>query len=86
MEYYLIVWGRKIIVDKTVYSGYWNLVNHQNNLRRREILFSVLPSSLFEKENFSLEDILLDLTIDSEKIVEKNYIRATIRITSETEW
>ncbi|EFM26604.1 hypothetical protein HMPREF9319_1744 [Streptococcus equinus ATCC 700338] len=40
---------------------------------------------MFEKENFRLEDILLDLTIDSEKIVEKNYIRATIRITSETE-
>ncbi|HEM2542030.1 sigma factor-like helix-turn-helix DNA-binding protein [Streptococcus suis] len=70
MEYYLIVRGRKIIVDKTVYSGYWNIVNHQNYLRRREILFSVLPFSSFENDNFKLEDVLPDLTIDTEKIVE----------------
>ncbi|HEM4868598.1 TPA: sigma-70 family RNA polymerase sigma factor, partial [Streptococcus suis] len=70
MEYYLIVRGRKIFVDKKVYSGYWSLVNHQNYLRRREILFSVLPFSSFEKENFRLEDVLPDLTVDIEKIVE----------------
>lgn len=29
MEYYLIVRGRKIFVDKKVYSGYWSLVNHR---------------------------------------------------------
>ncbi|HEM4752466.1 TPA: sigma-70 family RNA polymerase sigma factor [Streptococcus suis] len=70
MEYYLIVRGRKIFVDKKVYNGYWSLVNHQNYLRRREILFSVLPFSSFEKENFRLEDVLPDLTVDIEKIVE----------------
>lgn len=45
-------------------------MNHQNYLRRREILFSVLPFSSFENDNFKLEDVLPDLTIDTEKIVE----------------
>ncbi|HEP1568364.1 TPA: sigma-70 family RNA polymerase sigma factor [Streptococcus suis] len=70
MEYYIYVRGKKIPVNSSVYKGYWKLVNHEKYLKRREIKFSVRPFSDFESNEFNLEEVIPDMSIDVEKIVE----------------
>ncbi|MFM0760249.1 sigma factor-like helix-turn-helix DNA-binding protein [Streptococcus suis] len=70
MKYYIYVKGKRIPVGIELYKSYWKLVNHEKYLRRREVKFSVRPFSDYENEGFSLEDVIVDKSIDVEKVIE----------------
>ncbi|MFI3124800.1 sigma-70 family RNA polymerase sigma factor [Streptococcus suis] len=70
MKYYIYVKGKKIPVSKEIYQSYWQVVNHEKYLNRKERKFGVLPFSSLEFEGLPLENILSDATVDVEKLVE----------------
>lgn len=70
MKYYIYVRGSKIPVTETVYKSYWQLVNHEKYLGRKDRKFGVLPFSSFEVDGLPLENILPDTTVDVERLVE----------------
>ncbi|HEO8062838.1 TPA: sigma-70 family RNA polymerase sigma factor [Streptococcus agalactiae] len=70
MKYYIYVRGSKIPVTETVYKSYWQLVNHEKYLERKDRKFDVLPFSSFEVDGLPLENILPDITVDVERLVE----------------
>lgn len=70
MKYYIYVRGSKVPVTEAVYKSYWQLVNHEKYLNRKDRKFSVLPFSSFEVDGLPLEHILPDTTVDVERLVE----------------
>jgi len=70
MKYYIYVRGKKIPVSKEIYQGYWQLVNHEKYLNRKDREFGVLPFSSFEADGLSLESVLQDTSVDVERLIE----------------
>lgn len=70
MKYYIHVRGSKIPVTEAVYKSYWQLVNHEKYLNRKDRKFGMLPFSSFEVNGLPLENILPDTTVDVESLVE----------------
>lgn len=70
MKYYIHVRDGKIPVTEAVYKSYWQLVNHEKYLNRKDRKFGVLPFSAFEVDGLPLENILPDITVDVERLVE----------------
>ncbi len=70
MKYYIYVRGRKIPITETVYKSYWQFVNHEKYLDRKDRKFGVLPFSSFEVDRLPLENLLPDTSIDVEHVVE----------------
>ncbi|CYU82247.1 MULTISPECIES: sigma-70 family RNA polymerase sigma factor [Streptococcus] len=70
MKYYIHVRDGKIPVTEGVYKSYWQLVNHEKYLNRKDRKFGVLPFSSFEVDGLPLENILPDITVDVERLVE----------------
>ena len=70
MKYYIYVQGKKIPVSQEVYQGYWQLVNHEKYLDRKDRKFGVLPFSLFEVDGVLLENVVQDTSVNVEKLTE----------------
>ncbi|HEM4699790.1 TPA: sigma-70 family RNA polymerase sigma factor [Streptococcus suis] len=70
MKYYIHVRGSKIPVTEVVYKSYWQLVNHEKYLNRKDRKFGVLPFSSLEVDGLPLANILPDTTVDVERLVE----------------
>lgn len=70
MKYYIYVQGKKIPVSHEVYQGYWQLVNHEKYLDRKDRKFGVLPFSSFEGDGVLLESVVQDTSFDVERLIE----------------
>lgn len=70
MKYYIYVQGKKIPVSQEVYQGYWQLVNHEKYLDRKDRKFGVLPFSSFEVDGVWLENVVQDTSVNVEKLTE----------------
>lgn len=70
MKYYIYVKGKKIPVSQEVYQGYWQVVNHEKYLDRKDRKFSVLPFSSFEVDGVLLENVVQDTSVNVEKLTE----------------
>ncbi|MGT2801266.1 sigma-70 family RNA polymerase sigma factor [Streptococcus henryi] len=74
MKYYIHVRGEKIPVTEIVYKSYWQLVNHEKYLSRKDRKFGLLPFSSFEVDGLPLDNILIDTSIDIERLIEANIL------------
>ncbi|ATZ03605.1 sigma-70 family RNA polymerase sigma factor [Streptococcus suis] len=74
MKYYIHVRGSKIPVTETVYKSYWQLVNHEKYLNRKDRKFGVLPFSSFEVDGVLLANVLPDTTVDVERFIENKLL------------
>ncbi|HEM2866587.1 TPA: sigma-70 family RNA polymerase sigma factor, partial [Streptococcus suis] len=70
MNNYIYVQGKKIPVSQEVYQGYWQLVNHEKYLDRKDRKFGVLPFSSFEVDGVLLENVVQDTSVNVEKLTE----------------
>lgn len=70
MKYYIYVQGKKIPVSQEVYQWYWQLVNHEKYLDRKDRKFGVLPFSSFEVDGVLLENVVQDTSVNVEKLTE----------------
>ncbi|WP_238145069.1 sigma-70 family RNA polymerase sigma factor, partial [Streptococcus suis] len=59
---------------ETVYKSYWQLVNHEKYLNRKDRKFGVLPFSSFEVDGLLLANVLPDTTVDVERFIENKLL------------
>lgn len=70
MRYYIYVRDRKIPVTKEVYRGYWQLVNHEKYIRRRDKEKGLLLFSSLGNSEQNIEEFLKDARVDVDRLVE----------------
>lgn len=70
MKYYIYVKGEKIYISEDLYKSYWQLVNHEKYLRRKDKINGLVLFSAIEKGEFNFEEQLPDNHVDVEKLVE----------------
>ena len=70
MKYKIYVKGKPIPVSEEVYKGYWQVVNHEKYIQRKDIKNKVRPFSDFEYNDFNFLDELQDVSLNVENIIE----------------
>ena len=77
-EYYLYVGGQKVKVGEDIYKVYWREREHEKYLEQVDRKNHLLFFSSFDQDGYFLE-ILVDESVDVEKIVETQMMIESLR-------